>query len=143
MADPGSKRVKRLYGIYDRAQQKLDLFREEHEEIFERFTQLTNERNVALDQVTRAVRENGVGVGMMEVSVSNKRVFDGEYLYKKYKNNKALRSEILDIQFKVNVKGFDKKVQSGDIDVETAKRAVVDIQRSNRVLNAPKEMVVD
>ena len=70
-------------------------------------------------------------------------MFDGEYLYKKYKNNKALRSEILDIQFKVNVKGFDKKVQSGDIDVETAKRAVVDIQRSNRVLNAPKEMVVD
>lgn len=143
MSDPSQKRVKRLYGVYEKAQQKLDMFRNEHEEVFEKFVQLANERNVALDQVKRAVRETGVEVGMMEVSISRKRIFDGEYLYKRFKNRKDLRKAVVSLEFKVDTKGFDHLVQAGEIDAGTAQRAVVEIKESNRVLHAPNEIVVD
>lgn len=143
MSDPSAKRVKRLYEVYDRAQRKLDMFRNEHEEVFERFVQLANERNVALDQVKRAVRETGIEVGMMEVSVSRRRVFDGEYLYKRFKNRKDLRKSLVSLEFKVDTKGFDQFVQAGEIDAGTAQRAILEIKESNRVLHAPSEIVVD
>lgn len=143
MSDPSAKRVKRLYNVYDKAQQKLDAFRAQHEDVFERFSQLANERNVALDQAKRAVRETGVEVGMMEVSISRKRIFDGEYLYKRFKNRKDLRKAVVALDFKVDTKGFDHLVQAGEIDAPTAQRAVLEIKESNRVLHAPNEIVVD
>ena len=143
MSDPAKKRVARLFSVYDKAQQKLDTFRAQHEAVFEQFVQLANERNVALDQVKRAVRETGVEVGPMEVSISRKRIFDGEYLYKRFKGRKELRQAVVKLEFKVDSKGFDHLVQAGEIDAATAQRAVVEIKESNRVLHAPVEIVVD
>jgi hypothetical protein len=137
------KRVARLWSNYDRAQRRLDSFRAQHEDVFEKFVQLANERNVALDQVTRAVRETGIPVGMMEVSIKRKRIIDGEYLYNRFKNRKDLQAAVVNLEFKVNTKGFDQLIQAGEIDAETAQRAVLEIQESNSVLHAPKEMVVD
>jgi hypothetical protein len=143
MSDPTKQRVTRLYNTYDKAQHKLDSFRASHEEVFEKFVQLANERNVALDQVKRAVRETGVEVGMMEVSISHKRIIDGEYLYKRFKNRKDLRQAVVKLKFEVDTKGFDHLVQAGEIDAATAQRAVLEIKESNRVLHAPNEIVVD
>lgn len=137
------KRVARLYKVYEKAQDKLDQFRGQHEEVFEHFSQLANERNVALDQAKRAMRETGIGMGPIEVIEQATRVFDGKYLYTKFKEQKELRSELVNVEFKVNAKGFDRLVQAGDIDPKIASRAVIDIKRIKKALHVPSEIVID
>jgi hypothetical protein len=139
---PERKRIDRLYKIYGKAQQELDEFQAHHESIFERFSQIVNERNVALDQLKRGCRETGLSAGPLEVSVQRTRVFDGKRLWEIYRERKDLRNAIVTREYKVDTKAFDQLVQAGEITADVAQEVITEIKTTYKVLHSPPELVV-
>lgn len=134
------KRVERLAREYKRSQEKIDAFVEWHEEIFDEYRALAIDRNIKLDKYKRALRETGVSAGPLEVSKSRKRIFDGEYLFNRFSDDKEIQQALIEVEYKVNKANFDAFVQSGRIEVKDAQKAIKKVTESNRVLHSPPEI---
>lgn len=142
MSTPEKKAVDRLARNYRKAQNALDEFIAEFEDIFDEYSVKANERNVCLDKLKRKVRETGISAGPLEVSVSRKRVFDGEKLFKMFADRVDMQQALVEINFKVNTSNFDAMVQAGEIQAAEAQAVVKEVKTTHRVLHAPPEIVV-
>jgi polyhydroxyalkanoate synthesis regulator phasin len=136
------KAVDRLAKEYQRAQNNLDEFVAEYENVFDEYSIRANERNVRLDKLKRKVRETGLSAGPLEVSISRRRVFDGKRLYDMLVDREDIRKALVQIEFKVNTSNFDAMVQAGEISATEAQAAVKEIKATNRVLHTPPDIVV-
>jgi len=142
VSTPEKKAVDRLARNYRKAQNALDEFIAEFEDIFDEYSVKANERNVCLDKLKRKVRETGISAGPLEVSVSRKRVFDGEKLFKMFADRVDMQQALVEINFKVNTSNFDAMVQAGEIQAAEAQAVVKEVKTTHRVLHAPPEIVV-
>ena len=135
------RRVDRLAREYRKAQEAVDDYVNEYEDIFEQFSVLANERNIRLDKLKRAVRETGIAAGPLEVSASRRREFDGKFLYHHFKDREDIQKALVEVQFKVNTSKFVALVLSGEIEADEAQQAVLGVKTIYRVLHSPPEIV--
>lgn len=136
------KRVERLAREYKKAQDVLEDYIGEYDDIFEQYSILANERNVRLDKLKRAVRETGISAGPLEVSISRSRTFDGKFLFEHFADRVDIQQALVEVVFKVNTSNFDALVQAGEIQAGEAQRAVTGVKTTHRVLHAPPDIVV-
>ena len=136
------KAVDRLAKEYQKAQNALDEFVGEYEDIFDEYSIKANERNVRLDKLKRKVRATGISGGPLEVSISRRRVFNGKLLYDMLTDREDIQKAIVEIDYKVNTSNFDTLVQAGEIPATEAQAAVKEIKVTYRVLHAPPDIVV-
>ena len=139
-AKSAKRKVERLARAYRQAQTALDNYHEEYEDILAEFERLAIERNIALDKLKRGCKETKMSAGPFDIIVSQTREFDGGYLYESLDD--SIRDEVVEIQYKVKPKMFDKYVQSGHIITKIAQKAVVGTSESPKALNGPKEIVL-
>lgn len=139
---PDRKRVDRLAREYRKAQEALDEYVDEYDDIFEEYSIKATERNVRLDKLKRAVRETGIAAGPLEVSIQRKRIFDGRFLYEHFSDRRDVQQALVEVQFKVNTTNFDHLVQAGEIQADEAQKAVKEVKTTHRVLHSPPDVVV-
>lgn len=140
-SEKSRRKVQRLARAYQKAQDELDHYQEEYEDILENFEKLAIERNIALDKLKRGCKESRISAGPIEISTQRNRVFDGEYLYNTIEDEE-IRDNVVTIQYKVQPAVFDKLVQSGTIDAKTAQKSITRINEIVRALNTPPEIVM-
>lgn len=134
------RKVDRLAKSYREAQEALDEYQEEYEDILDGFEKLAIERNIALDKLKRGCKDARMSAGPLEIVVQKNRVFDGKYLYDKLDGD--IRDKIVEVQYKVKPAIFDKFVQSGDIEPKMAKKSVAEMKEVIKALNSPPEIVM-
>mgnify|MGYP001828743880 CR=1 FL=1 len=106
---------------YYRANDKLNKFKEDNAEFMDQLYELVQERERARERLLAVVSTHRVGAGGMRVSTSRPRKFHGEFLYQYLPSE--VRDQVVSLEYKVNVKGFDKAVKDGLIEEEMATEA--------------------
>ena len=104
-----------------RAEDTLKKFKEENQQFMDELIKLVQERERARERLLAAVATHRIGAGGMRVSISRPRKFHGELLYSYLPAE--VRDQVVTLEYKVNVKGFDKAVKDGLIAEEAAAEA--------------------
>jgi hypothetical protein len=132
------KRIRRLEKKYESANQDIRDFEEDNPDLMSTLRELSAIREAALQELEIAVRETHIGAAGMSVSVSSRREFDGEFLWKSFKGVPDTRDRLVKIEYKVNTKEFDSLHRSGMISSKIAEKAVIDVKDQVRVDHRPK-----
>jgi chromosome segregation ATPase len=140
-SEKAKRKVQRLTRAYNKAQEELDNYQEEYEDILAEFEKLAIERNIALDKLKRGCKEARISSGPFEIVTQRNRVFDGNYLYDSIEDDE-IRDAVVQIQYKVQPAMFDKFVQAGGIDAKTAQKSISEIKEIVKALNSPPEIVM-
>lgn len=138
MSEEGEKRVKRLEKKYQKANEELRKFEEDHADIFDELRKLATLREAVLQELVTAVRETRINAAGMQVTIVPKREFDGEYLWNAFKNDPATRDRLVRLEYKVVTKEFDSLQRQGLIRGSIADRAVTDVKDEVRINHQPK-----
>lgn len=132
------KRVRRLEKKYEKANDELRNFEEQHADVFDEMRKLATLREAVLQELEIAVRETRIGAAGMQISIVPKREFDGAYLYEAFKHDPATRDRLVRVEYKVVSKEFDSLQKLGLIRASIADRAVTDVKEEVRVNHRPK-----
>jgi hypothetical protein len=132
------KRVRRLEKKFEKANQDLRDFEEDHAEIFDELRKLATLREAVLQELEIAVRETRIGAAGMQVTIVPRREFDGAYLWKAFEGVPDTRDRLVHIEYKVNTKEFDSMQRAGMISGRIAEKAVVDVKDQVRIDHKPK-----
>lgn len=136
------KRVKRLERKFQKANEELRQFEEDHADIFDEMRKLATLREAVLQELETAVRETRIGAAGMQITVVPMREFDGEYLWDAFKHDPQTREKLIRVSYKVNTKEFDSLQRLGLINGRVADRAVVDVKEQVRIDHRPKSFVL-
>lgn len=142
VTDAGRKRVNRYYRKFKEAQERLNKFMMDNEEVMEQLDGLSDEYNACLDKLQRACREEEFGIGPISVAHRQSPVFNGEYLYKLFENQPEIRDEMITIQYKVKKPVFERLAQSGMITNAQAKKAVTEVKHSVALSGVPESVTL-
>ena len=142
VTEAGRKRVNRYYRKFKEAQEKLNKFMMDNEEVIEQFDALSDEYNACLDKLQRACREEEFGIGPISVSHRESPVFNGEYLYKILENQPEIRDELITVQYKVKKPVFERLAKSGVLSSAQSKKAVADVKHSVALSGVPESVTL-
>lgn len=94
------KRVKRLERKFQKANEELRQFEEDHADIFDEMRKLATLREAVLQELETAVRETRIGAAGMQITVVPMREFDGEYLWDAFKHDPQTREKLIRVDRK-------------------------------------------
>ncbi len=136
-AGEAAQRVRDAEAKFYVAHDALVAWEEENEEVMSEFRQLVDARETAREELELAVSDTHLPGGGMQVVPTTKRTFDGERLHYLIEDEE-LRNRLVKIEYKVQVKAFDKAVEKGEIDKDTAKHVIASTESGVQIRKKPK-----
>lgn len=144
--DPRNKRdqwqVDELQDRFDELGQRIEQLKRENPEVFAELKELLSEQNSVLDQMTTLCRQLELSTLMVTATPSFKREFDGRKLHKALAGFPELRKRVINIEYRVIAKEYDRAVQKGEIDETVASTAIKSLARSVVVRSAVKAVPI-
>ena len=137
------RRTKRAWKQYQDARAKLNAHVEENADAFEAAYDLADTVNTARKRAEKVMRETGIGVGPVTVSITRTPVFDTDYLEtliaKRYPD---MVDELFTKTTTVQRKVFERLVQDGMITAAQSKKAITEMKPGTRLTGLPDEIVL-
>ena len=135
---PAERRVKRLEKKFRQANEDLRQFEDDNSDVMDELRKLALYREAALKELETAVRETRMNAAGMQVTVIQRRDFDGEALYRHFENDPGTRDKLVKVKYQVVSQEFDSMFRQGLITGKLADKMILDVKETVRVDHKPK-----
>lgn len=140
-AGKAAQRVRDAEATFYAAHEELVGWEDAHEDLMSEFRTRVDARETAREVLELAVSDTGLPGGGMQVVPVKKRTFNGERLHYLIEDEE-LRNRLVQLQYKVITKEFDKALDTGELDKDLAKQAVEKTEAGLQIRKRPNKITL-